>query len=125
MTTLVSVLHIFVSILLVIVVLIQPSREGGGIAGTLGGSSQTIFGSSGGANFFTKFTSALAAVFMVTSLVITVSKSATKKSVFDTLPASAATSAATPAAPAATETKTESTPAAASAPSTAPAPAKH
>jgi preprotein translocase subunit SecG len=56
MLTFVTALHIIICALLVIVVLIQPSREGGGIGGSFGGSSQTIFGSSGGANFFTKFT---------------------------------------------------------------------
>jgi preprotein translocase subunit SecG len=89
MLTFVTALHIFICVLLVIVVLIQPSRDGGGIGGSFGGSSQTIFGSSGGANFFTKFTSGLAAVFMVTSLFITLAKSGSKKSIFDTNPAAA------------------------------------
>ncbi len=104
MLTFVTALHITICILLVIVVLIQPSREGGGIGGSFGGSSQTIFGSSGGANFFTKFTSGLAAVFMVTSLAITIAKSGNKKSIFDTNPAAAnvqTTAAPTATAPAA------------------------
>ena len=32
------------------------------------GSSQSVFGSSGGADFFTKFTSGAAAIFMITSI---------------------------------------------------------
>lgn len=97
MITMVTVLHVLVCILLVIIVLVQPSREGGGIGGTFGGSSQTIFGSSGGANFFTKFTSALAAIFMATSLVITLVKSGSKKSIFDVNPNAA--NVAVPAQP--------------------------
>jgi preprotein translocase subunit SecG len=112
MVSFVTILHVVICVMLVVIVLIQPSREGGGIGSSFGGgSSQTIFGSSGGANFFTKFTSGLATIFMITSLYITASKSGTKKSIFDTNPAAAeAVDAATkeaaksaPAAPVTTE----------------------
>ena len=52
-------------------ILIQ-SGKGAEVASTFGGSSQTVFGSSGGANFFTKLTAGLATVFMLTSLTIAV-----------------------------------------------------
>lgn len=83
MHTLVTVVHVFTCILLVLVVLIQ-SGKGAEISTSFGGSSQTVFGSSGGANFFTRFTSGAAAVFMVTSVVLTIMGGQNRKSLFET-----------------------------------------
>ncbi len=95
MTNFITVVHIVVCVVLVLVVLIQ-SGKGAEISATFSGSSQTVFGSSGGANFFTRFTSAAAALFMITSLALTVIGSTGRKSVFDAVaPPPAAT--ATPA----------------------------
>ncbi len=94
MTTFVTVVHIVTCFLIVVVVLMQ-SGKGADISATLGGSSNTVFGSSGGANFFTKTTFALAAIFMCTSLGLTVMGGREKRSVFDT--GTAATTPATPA----------------------------
>ena len=44
------------------------NRKGAEISASFAGSSQTVFGSSGGANFFSRATGTLAAVFMMTSL---------------------------------------------------------
>lgn len=100
MATFLIVLHVFTCVVLVLVVLVQSGKEGGiGIMGG-GGSSQTVFGSSGGANFFTKFTSATAAVFMITSIFLTITRGGQRTSVF------AAPSAATKKAPAAPGTTT-------------------
>lgn len=98
MTTLITVIHIITCALIVLVVLMQ-SGKGAEISASFGGSSQTVFGSSGGANFFTKLTFGLAAVFMTTSLVLTVvgSKSA-KKSVFDAMPTTTQSAPVNPAA---------------------------
>jgi len=82
MQTLVTVIHVFTCVLLVLVVLIQ-SGKGAEISTSFSGSSQTVFGSSGGANFFTRFTSVTAAVFMVTSLTLTLMGGESKKSLFD------------------------------------------
>lgn len=82
MQTLVTVIHIITCVLLVLVVLIQ-SGKGAEISSSFAGSSQTVFGSAGGANFFTRFTSGAAAVFMITSLVLTLMGGQSKKSVFD------------------------------------------
>jgi preprotein translocase subunit SecG len=82
MTTFVTVIHVIVSVLLVGSVLLQ-SGKGATQGGMLGGSSQTIFGSSGGANVLTKTTSVLAALFMGTSLTLTVLGSAANKSLFE------------------------------------------
>jgi preprotein translocase subunit SecG len=64
-------------------VLLQ-SGKGAEISSTLGGSSQTIFGSSGGANFFTNLTSVLAVLFMLTSIGLTLLGRQERKSVFET-----------------------------------------
>jgi len=83
MSTLITVIHIVICVLLVILVLIQSGRGGdmGALSG--GGSSQTIFGSSGGANFFTRLTTFFAFGFMVTSIVLTLIGSRSRSSVFD------------------------------------------
>ena len=82
MITFLTVIHIATIVLLVITVLLQ-SGKGAEISATFGGSSQTVFGSSGGANFFQKLTYGLAAVFMMTSLTLTILPSRIKKSVFE------------------------------------------
>jgi preprotein translocase subunit SecG len=82
MQTLVTVIHVITCILLVLVVLLQ-SGKGAEISTSLGGSSQTVFGSSGGANFFTRFTQTAAAIFMVTSLALTLMGGQSKKSLFE------------------------------------------
>jgi preprotein translocase subunit SecG len=91
MITFLTVIHICTIIFLVIAVLLQ-SGKGAEISATFGGSSQTVFGSSGGANFFQKLTYSLAFIFMCTSLTLTILPSRIKKSVFEgyTPPASAA-----------------------------------
>ncbi len=64
----VKIIHIIVSILLIIVVLLQPGKSGdlGSIFG--GGTSDSIFGSSGAVPFLVKVTRGLAILFMLTSL---------------------------------------------------------
>src|SRR4051812_49356992 len=98
MQTLVTVIHVFTCVLLVLVVLIQ-SGKGAEISTSFGGSSQTVFGSSGGANFFTRFTSGAAAVFMVTSLVLTLMGGQSRKSLFETNVSTTAAPTAQTAAP--------------------------
>jgi preprotein translocase subunit SecG len=105
MITFITVVHIFTVVLLVVAVLLQ-SGKGAEISATFGGSSQTVFGSSGGQNFFQKLTYALAGIFMCTSLILTVLPSKLKRSVLDgyTPPAAPAAEAVAPAAPAAGST---------------------
>jgi len=98
MQTLVTVVHITTCVLLVLVVMIQ-SGKGAEISASFGGSSQTVFGSSGGANFFTRFTSSLAAIFFVTSIALTIMGGQSRKSLFEGAPAPAAAPAAPAAAP--------------------------
>lgn len=97
MQTLVTVIHVFTCVLLVLVVLIQ-SGKGAEISTSFGGSSQTVFGSSGGANFFTRFTSGAAAVFMVTSLTLTLMGGQSRKSLFESAPSATSQSTTAPSA---------------------------
>ena len=69
MQTLVTVLHIIACLMLVFVVLLQAGK-GADMGAAFGGSSQTIFGSSGPGTFLGKMTTVVAAVFMLTSLIL-------------------------------------------------------
>jgi preprotein translocase subunit SecG len=67
-----TVLHIAVCIILILVVLLQAGK-GASMGAAFGGSSQTIFGSSGPGTFLGKMTTIVAAVFMLTSLFLSYS----------------------------------------------------
>jgi preprotein translocase subunit SecG len=107
MYILLIIIHVLVCFLMVGAILLQ-SGKGAEIGASFGGSSQTVFGSRGPANFLSKFTVVVAAIFMLTSLslamlakertfsstVIDLNKKESSQTVPDTTPA-------TPAAPAA------------------------
>ena len=93
-----TVIHIVTCLLLILVVLIQ-SGKGAEISASFAGSSQTVFGSSGGQNFFTIFTYCAAAIFMFTSITLTKLGGQDRTSLFTNLPATQ-TAPAAPAAPA-------------------------
>ena len=61
------IIHVIVCFLMVGAILLQ-SGKGAEIGASFGGSSQTVFGSRGPANFLSKFTVVVAAIFMLTSL---------------------------------------------------------
>ncbi len=63
----VTILHVLVCIGLILVVLLQAGK-GANMGAVFGGSSQTIFGSSGPGTFLSKMTTAIAVIFMITSL---------------------------------------------------------
>src|SRR6476646_8199252 len=67
MHTLVIIIHVIACFLMIGAILLQ-SGKGAEIGAACGGSSQTVFGSRGPANFLSKFTVVVAVVFMVTSL---------------------------------------------------------
>lgn len=108
MNTLLTVVHIVTCFFLVVVVLLQ-SGKGADISASLSGSSQTVFGSSGGSNFFTKMTAVLAAIFMITSVILTILATRGQKSIFENAPTTAMPSA--PVNPPAAPTTTSDTPA--------------
>jgi preprotein translocase subunit SecG len=64
------VLHVLVCIALIIVVLLQ-SGKGAEIGASFGaGASQTVFGATGGKSFMSRMTTAVAVIFMLTSLTL-------------------------------------------------------
>jgi preprotein translocase subunit SecG len=69
MITVIIISHIIVSIGLILVVLLQTGK-GAEVGAVFGGSSATIFGSSGAGNFLTRLTTGMAIVFMITSLTL-------------------------------------------------------
>jgi preprotein translocase subunit SecG len=66
MLIVITIIHVIVSIGLILVVLLQTGKADMGAV--FGGSSSTIFGSSGAGNFLTRLTTGMAIVFMITSL---------------------------------------------------------
>ena len=90
----VTIIHVIVSIGLILVVLLQTGK-GAEMGAVFGGSSSTIFGSSGAGNFLTRLTTGMAIIFMITSLTLGYfSGRRSSTSVFD------ARSESAPAAPA-------------------------
>jgi len=68
MTTAIAAIHILCAIALILIVLLQTGRGSEIGAAFGGGSSQTLFGSSGSSGFMTKLTTAAVIIFMLTSL---------------------------------------------------------
>lgn len=68
----IKVIHVLVSILLIIVVLLQPGKSGdlGSVFGGGGGSSESVFGASGAVPFLSKVTRVLAVLFLLSSLAL-------------------------------------------------------
>ena len=111
MYTLIVILHVIVSIAMILVILLQTGKGSdiGAVFG--GGSSQTLFGSTGPTSFLSKLTAGAAILFMVTSLFLayfsgsgssrSIMKGAPPVSTAPAAPAPAAPAAPAPAAPAA------------------------
>ena len=70
MHTAIIVLHVLCTLFLILVILLQTGKGAAMGSGLGAGSSQTMFGSSGAGNFLTKMTTAIATLFMITSLTL-------------------------------------------------------
>jgi len=70
MTTVILSIHVIASVLLVLIVLLQTGKGADMGASFGGGSSQTLFGSSGPATVLGKITTGVAVIFMLTSLTL-------------------------------------------------------
>ena len=68
MSTFLVIIHTIVSIALILIILLQTGKGADMGAAFGGGSSQTLFGSTGSSTFLGKLTTAAAVVFMLTSL---------------------------------------------------------
>jgi len=67
MTTLLTIVHIVVSLFLIVIVLLQQGK-GASMGAAFGGSSQTVFGTEGPLPLLNKITTWAAVIFMVTSI---------------------------------------------------------
>ncbi len=89
MANIIVVLHIIVCFALILIVLLQAGK-GAEMGAAFGGASQTIFGSSGAMGFLTKLTTVAAVIFMITSLLLTLSSSRRASTVIKERPAQTA-----------------------------------
>ncbi|MBN2178430.1 MAG: preprotein translocase subunit SecG [Deltaproteobacteria bacterium] len=67
MHIIITSVHVLMCVALILVVLLQTGK-GADMGAAFGGSSQTVFGSSGAGTFLGKMTTVIAVVFMLTSL---------------------------------------------------------
>ena len=74
--TLVTVVHIVVALFMILVVLLQGGNQGGMGAAFGGGNSSGVFGATGATTLLGKITYVAAAIFMVTSVWLTIIKGA-------------------------------------------------
>jgi len=99
MSVLLIFIHVIVCVALIMIVLLQTGKGGDMGAAFGGGSSQSLFGSTGASTFLSKATTVAAVVFMITSLALAyMSSNRTGKSIMTTTPAPVT-------APATSETK--------------------
>jgi preprotein translocase subunit SecG len=104
MSTLIVIVHVIVCMALILIVLLQTGKGADMGAAFGGGSSQTLFGSTGASTFLGKATTVAAVVFMLTSLSLAYMYSSNRRS--GSLMESAPPPVEAPAAPAAPTTET-------------------
>jgi preprotein translocase subunit SecG len=95
--TVITIIHVLACFILILVVLLQAGK-GANMGAAFGGSSHTVFGSSGVGTFLGKMTAAVAIIFMFTSLFLTYAASRKGSTLFEGSPASV-TRQMTPAVP--------------------------
>ncbi len=96
MELVITIVHYFLCLFLIIVILLQAGK-GADIGAAFGaGSSQTLFGPRGAATFLNKITAVVAVAFLATSLGLSeMSKGRAGKSVLERVPAPAPQAAET------------------------------
>jgi len=82
MYNVIAVFHITVALFLILLVLIQDSKGGGGIFGG-GAGTQSVMGATGAASFLVKLTRGIAIVFASTCIIMTILATQQSKSVLD------------------------------------------
>lgn len=114
MSLAVLIIHVVACLSLILVVLLQAGK-GASMGAAFGGSSQTVFGSSGATPFLAKLTTIVAVLFMLTSLGLAIfANRGGMPSVMQEMSPPAQTAPASPAAPAAPADQTGQTSAPAS-----------
>ena len=105
MQTFVLVIHIILAVLMIVLILVQHGKGADAGASFGGGGAATVFGASGSANFLTRLTAVLTALFFITSLSLAVfakrqtTDAYSLKSVQSTTTAPAALGETSPVAP--------------------------
>lgn len=112
MSTILIIVHIIVCVALIMIVLLQTGKGADMGAAFGGGSSQTLFGSTGASTFLSKATTGAAIVFMFTSLALAyLSSHRTADSIIKKTPAPVEQPATAPATPGQTTPQQSSAPA--------------
>src|ERR1041385_688560 len=70
MSTIVTIVHVIVSVFLMLTVLLQSGKGGGMGAAFGGGNAATVFGGSGASSFLRRLTAGAGTLFMVTSMLL-------------------------------------------------------
>ncbi len=92
MFTFLAIVHIIVSVIMVVFILLQDPKGGGGALGMLGGGgSKSLFGSTGGNQFLVNVTKWMAVIFAFTSIYLAALSSQKEGSVMDQYTQDAAT----------------------------------
>ncbi|HNQ18460.1 MAG TPA: preprotein translocase subunit SecG [Smithellaceae bacterium] len=102
MQTFVTLIHILTCLVLILVVLLQAGK-GANMGAAFGGSSQTVFGSSGAGTFLGKLTATVAIVFMITSLTLAYMATKGSSSIVERYNAPVTQQESAPASPDATQ----------------------
>ncbi|MBW6521291.1 MAG: preprotein translocase subunit SecG [Desulfoarculaceae bacterium] len=69
MITLITVVHVSISLFLIVIILLQHGK-GADVGATFGGSGQSLFGSEGPLPLMNKITTTVAVLFMLTSVTL-------------------------------------------------------
>lgn len=72
MQNFVLVIHIILAVLMIVLILVQHGKGADAGASFGGGGAATVFGASGSANFLTRLTAILTALFFVTSITLAI-----------------------------------------------------
>lgn len=84
MFTFLAIVHIIVSFIMVVFILLQDPKGGGGALGMLGGGgSKSLFGSTGGNQFLVNVTKWMAVIFAFTSIYLAALSAQKEDSVMD------------------------------------------
>lgn len=87
MEKIILVVHVLTALSIIALILLQQGKGAEAGASFGAGASQTVFGSTGGGNFFTRATAVLATVFFVTSFGLAiVAKQQASSSLMDGIP---------------------------------------
>lgn len=87
MEKIILVVHVLTALSIIALILLQQGKGAEAGASFGGGASQTVFGSTGGGNFFTRATAVLATIFFVTSFgLAVVAKQQASSSLMDGIP---------------------------------------